>query len=73
MRLFITITSALLSVVSLFQSPQFILFTLIPLLLCVFKIRIKPVIVSAILLLSLPLENWILYGTALELVLLSSW
>ncbi|WP_150111331.1 hypothetical protein [Candidatus Acidianus copahuensis] len=73
MRLFIIITSALLSIISVFLSPQFTLFTFIPLLLCLFKIRLKPVITSAILLVSLPLENWIVYGTALELALLSSW
>ena len=73
MKLFIIIASALLSILSVFISPLYVALPLLPLLLYIKGIRLKPMIVSFLLFLSIPLNNLIVYGTVLELVLLSTW
>ena len=72
MRLFVIITSALLSVLGIFISPQYAALPLLPLFLYLEGIRLKPIVVSPLLLLSVPLDNLVVYASVLELVLLSS-
>ncbi|BFI76681.1 MULTISPECIES: hypothetical protein [Sulfurisphaera] len=68
---FILVASALMTLLSLLISPNFVYLPLIPLILYLHRIKIKPYLTAILLLLSLPLDNMIIYGTVLELVLIS--
>ncbi|MBB5253800.1 hypothetical protein [Sulfurisphaera ohwakuensis] len=68
---FILVTSALMTLLSLLISPNFVYLPLIPLILYLHRIKVKPYMTAILLLLSLPLDNMIIYGTVLELVLIS--
>ncbi|BFH72287.1 hypothetical protein SJAV_02310 [Sulfurisphaera javensis] len=68
---FLLASSLLLSLLSLFIYPQYTILPLIPLLLYLSEIKVKSFITATLLILSIPLDNPIVYGTVLEIALIS--